>query len=131
MVSVAGLISPLLITTYSASKYGLRAFTDALRREVHPFGIKVSGIYPGPADTEFGTRLERDRSRDKVNRVGLMHMRLSSAYVARRVVAVAKHPRRSLIIPWWYRIVTTFDTLFPIVVDWILYFFAKRNHQLE
>ncbi len=54
MVSVAGLIAPPLITTYSASKYGVRAFTDSLRREVAPFGIKVSGIYPGPASTEFG-----------------------------------------------------------------------------
>ena len=47
MASVAGLIASPLITTYSASKYGVRAFTDALRREVSPFGVKVSGIYPG------------------------------------------------------------------------------------
>ena len=42
MSSVAGLIAAPLITTYSAGKYGVRAFTDALRREVAPFGIKVS-----------------------------------------------------------------------------------------
>src|SRR3989304_1610617 len=52
MCSVAGLISPPLLTTYSASKHGVRAFTDALRREVAPFGIKVSGISPGPAATD-------------------------------------------------------------------------------
>ena len=39
MASVAGLIASPLITTYSASKYGVRAFTDALRREIAPFGI--------------------------------------------------------------------------------------------
>ena len=54
MISAAGLISAPLITSYSASKAGARAFTDALRREVVPLGIKVSGIYPGPAATEFG-----------------------------------------------------------------------------
>jgi short-subunit dehydrogenase len=59
MSSVAGLIASPLISTYAASKYGVRAFTDALRREVSPFGIKVSGIYPGPATTEFGRQLER------------------------------------------------------------------------
>ena len=63
MASVAGLIASPLITTYSASKYGVRAFTDALRREIAPFGIKVSGIYPGPAVTEFGTHLNRHRAR--------------------------------------------------------------------
>ena len=54
MSSVAGLIASPLITSYAASKFGVRAFTDALRREVAPLGIKVSGIYPGPAATEFG-----------------------------------------------------------------------------
>jgi len=129
MCSVAGLISPPLITTYSASKYGLRGFTDSLRREVTPFGIQVSGIYPGPAATEFGSQLEKTRTRETVNRI--INVRMSSAYVASRVVDVAKRPRRTLVIPWWFRIITTFDTLFPAVVDWILYLFSKQNHRLD
>jgi short-subunit dehydrogenase len=129
MGSIAGLISPPLITTYSASKSGLRAFTDALRREVAPFGIQVSGIYPGPAATEFGSQLEKTHTRETVKRI--INVRMSSAYVASRVVDVAKRPRRTLVIPWWFRIITTFDTLFPAVVDWILYLFSKQNHQLD
>jgi short-subunit dehydrogenase len=129
MASIAGLIASPLITTYSASKYGVRAFTDALRREVAPFGIKVSGIYPGPAATEFGTHLKTNRTRDTINK--FIDLRMTSEYVARCVVNAARHPRRSLIIPWWFRIITTFDTLFPIVVDWILYFFSKRYHTLD
>jgi len=129
MVSVAGLIAAPLITTYSAGKYGLRAFTDALRREVSPFGIRVSGIYPGPATTEFGRKIERTRSRETIRRIKYPH--LSSGYVARRVVEVARRPVRSLVIPWWFRIITTFDTLFPVVVDWILYFFSKKNHDFD
>src|SRR5512138_3494655 len=125
MCSVAGLIASPLISTYSASKYGLRAFTDSLRREVAPLGVKVSGIYPGPAGTEFGAHLKKNKMRDTINR---LDVRMTSGYVARRVVDVAKHPRRSLVIPWWFNIILTFDTLFPIVVDWILYLFVKRNH---
>jgi short-subunit dehydrogenase len=129
MVSVGGLIAAPTITTYSASKFGMRAFTDALRREVSPFGIHVSGIYPGPAVTEFGKKLERTKSRDTIKRIKYPHM--SSEYVARRVVDLAKRPRRSLVIPWWFSIITTFDMFFPVVVDWILYFFARRNHDLD
>ena len=129
MASVAGLIASPLLATYSASKYGVRAFTDALRREVSPFGIRVSGIYPGPAETEFGSHLPNHRTREIINRV--IDMRMTSAYVARRVVDVARRPRRSLVIPWWFRVITTFDTLFPVVVDWILYIFAKRNHSFD
>jgi len=129
MSSVAGLIASPLITTYSASKYGLRAFTDALRREVAPFGIQVSGIYPGPAETEFGSHLDKHRTREKINRI--IDLRMTSRYVARCVVDVARRPRRSLVIPWWFRVLTTFDTLFPVIVDWVLYFFAKRNHTFD
>jgi short-subunit dehydrogenase len=130
MSSVAGLIASPLLVPYAASKYGVRAFTDALRREVSPFGIKVSGIYPGPASTEFGKHLDRSSAREKMHRSPI-HMHMSSKYVARQVVEIAKRPRRSLVIPWWFRVVTTFDTLFPVAVDWILYFFAKKNHRLD
>jgi short-subunit dehydrogenase len=129
MGSVASLISPPLLTSYTASKHGVRAFTDSLRREVAPFGIKVSGIYPGPAATEFGKQLERTRSRDTINK--FFDIRMTSQYVASRVVDVAKRPRRSLVIPWWFRVITTFDTLFPVIVDWILYWFSKKNHELD
>ena len=129
MVSVAGLIASPLITSYSASKFGARAFTDALRREVAPLGIKVSGIYPGPAKTEFGQHVGRNEAYGSIKKSIDIHM--TSEYVARRVVDVAKRPRRSLIIPWWFRILTTFDMLFPVVVDWISYAFSKKNHKLD
>ena len=103
----------------------MRAFTDALRREVMPFGIQVSGVYPGPAQTEFGQVLEKNETREAINKFIKLHM--TSEYVARRVVGLAKRPRRSLVIPWWFRIITTFDTLFPVVVDWILYIFSRRT----
>ncbi len=129
MISVAGLISSPLITTYSASKAGARAFTDSLRREVSPLGIKVSGIYPGPAATEFGQHVGKNAAYGAVR--SIIHTRMTSEYVARRVVGVAKWPRRSLIIPWWFRILTTFETLFPIVVDWLSYLFSKSKHDLK
>ena len=129
MVSVAGLITTPLITSYSASKHGARAFTDALRREVAPLGIKVSGIYPGPAKTEFGQHVGKNEAYGSIKKSIDIHM--TSEYVARRVVDVAKRPCRSLIIPWWFRIVITFDMLFPVVVDWISYAFSKKNHKLD
>lgn len=128
MSSVAGLIAPPLLSVYSATKFGVRAFTDSLRREVAPFGIRVSGIYPGPASTEFGLHIGRNDALAALKRKVDVHM--TSGYVARRVVGVAKRPCRSLVIPWWFRVITTFDMLFPVVVDWILYAFSKIKHKL-
>ena len=129
MSSVAGLIAPPLLSNYSASKYGIRAFTDSLRREVRPFGIKVSGIYPGWAATEFRKVIRENRSKKPVREFRYPY--LKSEYVAKRVVNVAKRPVRSLVIPWWYRIITGFDMMFPVVVDLILYIFSKLTHRLD
>lgn len=129
MVSVAGLIASPLISVYSASKHGARAFTDALRREVAPLGIKVSGIYPGPASTEFGQHIGSSQTYGALQKRIKLYM--TSEYVARRVLDVARRPRRSLVIPWGFRLITGFDALFPALVDGILYIFAKFTHTLK
>jgi NADP-dependent 3-hydroxy acid dehydrogenase YdfG len=38
---------------YTASKYAQEAFMGSLRKEVRPFGIKVSGVYSGLVDSHF------------------------------------------------------------------------------
>jgi short-subunit dehydrogenase len=130
MASVAGLIAAPMYSIYAATKYGVRGFTDALRREVSPFGIQVSGIYPGPAVTEFGQHPGRDSAiKQNLSVPGWIYM--TSAYVARRTVGLAKRPRRALVIPWWFLTLIAFDSLFPGLVDWFLKVaFVKRFHQI-
>lgn len=38
---------------YSASKFALRAWTDALRQEEVPHGVRVSSVHPGRVDTDM------------------------------------------------------------------------------
>lgn len=117
MSSVAGWIAPPTYTVYSASKYGVRGFTDALRREVQPFGVQVSGIYPGPAQTEFGQHTGDHPMRKSALR---RYFRLmTSEEVAERVVELAQHPRRAVILPWYYHIAIWADWYMPWLVDWI------------
>ena len=116
MSSVAGWIAAPKYSVYAASKFGVRGFTDALRREVGCYGIQVSGIYPGPAYTEFNLHTGKPSQRKWYS--SLTHM--TSEYVARQVVQVAKHPRRRLIIPWWFQIAFWADDRMPWLVDWIV-----------
>jgi len=51
--SIAGTVAFPLVGAYSASKFALEGFSDALRREVEPFNIQVVVIQPGPVQTEF------------------------------------------------------------------------------
>jgi len=54
--SVAGKIAIPFAAPYCSSKHALEAFSDALRVEVAPFGIRVAVIEAGPIETRFGDR---------------------------------------------------------------------------
>lgn len=49
--SVSGLVTAPFLGPYSASKFALEAVSDALRRELHSFGVKVVILEPGPVAT--------------------------------------------------------------------------------
>lgn len=51
MSSISGLITAPLLGPYSMSKFALEAFSDALRRELEPFGLSVSVVEPGVIKT--------------------------------------------------------------------------------
>ena len=127
MASVAGWIAAPLYSVYAATKYGVRGFTNALRREVRTRGVTVSGIYPAFARTEFSKHIGGSVLRTDFRTPTWMFM--TSEYVARQVVNLAKHPQRSLIIPWWFRPVLWFEHNFPIAVDWIIEFFFVNRFQ--
>ena len=51
--SIAGFFAAPALGPYSMSKHALEAFSDALRREVRPWGIEVSLLEPGAIATEI------------------------------------------------------------------------------
>ncbi|MFA7664376.1 MAG: SDR family oxidoreductase [Clostridia bacterium] len=51
---------------YSASKAAVSSFSDALRLEVKPFGIKVTSILPGDVKTEFTQSRIKNKSNDPI-----------------------------------------------------------------
>lgn len=61
--SGSGLTSAAGGGVYSASKFALRAFTDALREEERGAGVRVVSVHPGRTDS--------DMQREKVAREGL------------------------------------------------------------
>src|SRR6185295_5344622 len=53
VASIAGRVPLVGEGVYSATKFGLRAFTFALAEELQGSGITVSAVSPGPVDTGF------------------------------------------------------------------------------
>jgi short-subunit dehydrogenase len=125
MASAASWMATPLYSIYAATKFGVRGFSEALRREVSPLGVQVSTIYPGPARTEFDRHTGKKPIKEKASYPGWVH--LSSEFVAAKVVQVAKYPRRTVFLPWWLVFVLMFNSHFPRLSDWLLAQFSKKH----
>lgn len=53
--SVAGRMAAPGSTAYSATKFAVEGWAEGLRHELHPFGVRVVLVEPGPTDTGFFT----------------------------------------------------------------------------
>ena len=60
--SIAGRVSIPMQSQYSASKYALEAFTDAVRMEMRQYGVRACIIEPG--DTKTGFTAAREMQND-------------------------------------------------------------------
>lgn len=118
MSSVAGLLAAPTYCIYAASKFAVRGFSEALRRETSIYGIQVSVLYPGSVATEFS---QHARIKRKTKTTTPASLRLSAEDVARAVLRLTRKPRRNLVIPWQMRLVVWSNILFPRLVDcWIV-----------
>ena len=61
ILSVAGLSSFAFAPGYSASKAAGRSLTQALRVELRKQGTLVSGVFPGPVDTDMAKNVPMDK----------------------------------------------------------------------
>ncbi|HNK63975.1 MAG TPA: SDR family oxidoreductase [Anaerolineales bacterium] len=114
MCSMAGLVATPTYTIYAASKHAVHGFSEALRREVKPWGINVSLIYPGGVVTEF---TEHAGIKRKTNAHTPKFMLLTAEQVGKAVVKIARQPRRMWIIPWQWRLTVFLNRFLPGLVD--------------
>ena len=64
IASIAGKRSGRLHGAYSASKFGVLGFTEALGSEVKEYNIRVNAVNPGMVDTDlFGDQFRENRSK--------------------------------------------------------------------
>jgi len=116
MCSMSGLVGTPTYTIYSASKHAVHGFSEALRREVQPWGIHVSLLYPGGVVTEFGTHAGIKRKTKTTTPRSLL---LTADQVGKAVVHLASHPRRMWIFPWQWGLSALLNRLWPALVDYL------------
>ena len=104
IASVAGHIGLPSSATYSASKFGLRGFAHALRREVAQRGVGVTIISPGFIRT------------DMTRWMGNMPLP-GPEIVARSIAKALERPRREVFVPGYYRLLVWLEHLLPGMAD--------------
>jgi 3-oxoacyl-[acyl-carrier protein] reductase len=96
VASVAGKLGAPFEAAYSASKFAIVGMSESLAAEVHPFGVAVSLVNPGPVDTNFakarGVPFQRSVPRP-----------VSPERVASLVVRAVEDDRFEQTIPRWLR----------------------------
>ena len=78
-------------TVYCASKFGVKAATEGMRKDLNPYGIKVTSIDPGLVETEFSeVRFHGDK--EKASKVYEGYTPLSAFDVAETIEFVVNRP---------------------------------------
>jgi short-subunit dehydrogenase len=110
--SILGSIGYAGSTAYCASKFGLRGFTEALRRELADSAIKVVYLSPRATDTALNNSSRQALNRELGTAVE------TPQQVAAHVVEAIAHPERGhRFIGWPESFFVRLNSLLPAVVD--------------
>jgi short-subunit dehydrogenase len=119
--STFGSIAFAWYTAYSASKFGLRGFSEALRRELADTGVKVTYVAPRAVKTKLNSDAVY-RMADKVK----MNMD-EPGWVAGRIVASIEKERKDVYLGFPESLFVRINALLPRLVDGALH---KQNSKM-
>jgi len=117
--SVAGRMGLPYYATYCASKYAMRGFSEALRREVMRDGVHVMAVYPGPTATDLMENVEVD---------GLGLSVATAQQVARALVRGVRWKQQEVFIGIGESIMSRWNDLMPWTVDYGVDLMRERMH---
>ncbi|RMH43546.1 MAG: SDR family oxidoreductase [Deltaproteobacteria bacterium] len=135
--SIGGRITFPLFGVYNSTKYALESLTDALRMELHPFGVRFVLVEPGVIATGFADRsmheVAKYRSADSpyapvTDRADELRAKTDRTAVGPEVIARtieralrARRPRARYVAPFRYRVALALIAITPTwLYDWAM-----------
>jgi len=140
--SYASRIAVPPLTIYASTKYAIEGVSDALRRELAPWGIQVMRVHPWAVATTFNDKASKHDGivfPDPSFAPLLELTSVTTTDVAKIVIQALEHPKNAIYISKW-RFVIDFIALvhrfFPGVVDfamkpYILRMWKNSKHDLQ
>lgn len=115
IASMAGKMATPKSTVYSATKFAVLGFSNALRLELKPHNVAVTTVNPGPIETEFFDKA--DPSGDYLASLGMLV--LEPKKLAVTIVNSMQRPKREINRPRIMETAARFYTLFPRIGDFL------------
>jgi NADP-dependent 3-hydroxy acid dehydrogenase YdfG len=94
IASVSGRITSANFAVYNATKFGVVAFSDALRKEVYKDKIRVTVIEPGAVATELTRQITNQESKEQVEGLYQSVTPLESEDIAGAIIYAVTQPPR-------------------------------------
>ena len=126
VASLAGRVPVPGSAVYSASKFGLRAFTYALSNELHSRSIKIATVSPGPIDTPF---IMSDI--DSVSDLTFSQKISTVDEVAKTILRLCKNKKIEESMPKLSGFFTNMTYLFPRLGSMLSPFLIKKGHRTK
>jgi NADP-dependent 3-hydroxy acid dehydrogenase YdfG len=115
-------------TIYAGTKYAIEGLSDGLRRELAPWGIRVSRVHPGGVkETEFNEKAAR---RGGVGFTSPGIGSISKEFVARKLHRLILYPRAELKLGRLYDAAEALNKLAPWAIDLALRAWVSRKRGL-
>ena len=127
--SLAGKMGLPGSTSYSASKFAMAGFFDALRVELMDSGVSVTVVYPGFVATEFAERTERTDGTvfGEAGRRFYSPRTMTAETCARRILKAAARRKRHLYMTLSGRVGMWMNVLVPHLLDRSLKVFGRKR----
>ncbi len=116
VASIAGIMGFARMGGYSATKFALVGFTEALRDEVATQGVHVSMVCPGTTRTEFFRTAEKG----KMPAASRLILAVPPERVARSVLRAIESGRDRIVVPWTAAAYMKMKEIFPRTAHFLM-----------
>lgn len=113
---------------YTAARYALYGFTNALRYDLHGTGVRVLSVIPGKVSSEYFDRNPGVTAR--LPRLGRLLGTVTPQQVARATVHGLEHNRREVVLPFMLRVFFALNALAPRLVEWAILRTGQQRPQV-
>ena len=115
--SPASLVAWPGATAYTAARWALRGFTEALRADLRGTGLRVTAVIPGKVSSTYFTH--NPGTEERAPWIAKLLGTITPERAAAEILRGIEHDRRQVVLPGRYRLLYVVHRIWPRLVGWL------------